>query len=448
VSRLPLRTRLTLAFALATAVVLVAVGALLYVRLGDALAEQVDDALEARAATLAPLVRANSGTPSREALGTADDEGLAQVLTADGALLASSPALRQPLLDEQALAAAREKPTLTVVNEVSSFDGADLRLRAGPIVLADSTVVLVVGASLEDREEALGGLLAQLAVVGPLALLAAALGGYLLAGAALAPVEAMRRQAILVTSESADRRLSLPFAQDEIRRLGETLNEMLGRLEAGLVRERRFVADASHELRTPLSLLQTELDLALRRPRSHAELEAALRSASEETQRLSRLADDLLVLAQADEGRLGITSADVPLGDLIATVVQRFQPRAADSARTIELAVGVLPTVVGDRLRLEQALGNLIDNALRHGGGTIRVEAARRDDRVELRVGDEGPGVPQSLLPRAFERFARADAARPQGAGLGLAIVEAIIRAHGGTVAASGAVVTIALPAR
>ena len=448
-SRLPIRARLTMAFATAMAVVLAAVGGLLYVRLGDALAEQVDDNLEARAASLAPLVRANAGTPSSGELGTADDEGLAQVLTPDGRVLASSPAsLRQPLLDEAKLAAARERPTLASIDGVSSFGGVDVRLRAGPVVLLDRTVVLVVGASLEDREEALGGLLTQLAIVGPLALIAAALGGYLLAGAALAPVEAMRLQASLVTSEGAERRLDLPAAQDEIRRLGETLNEMLGRLEAGLVRERRFVADASHELRTPLSLLQIELELALRRPRSHAELEDALRSAARETDRLSRLADDLLVLAQADEGHLGLARADVPVAELVASVVRRFQPRADAAGRRIVEVVGESPPLAGDRPRLEQAVGNLVDNALRHGSGTIRVESARRHESVELRVEDEGAGFPPALLPHAFERFSRAGEKRSQqGAGLGLAIVEAIVRAHGGTVTVSGSGVTMTLPA-
>jgi two-component system, OmpR family, sensor kinase len=313
--------------------------------------------------------------------------------------------------------------------------------------------VLVVGASLEDREEALEGLVAELFVVGPLALLLSSLAGYVLAGAALRPVEAMRRRAAEISTERPGRRLPLPRARDEIHRLGATLNAMLARLEAAFARERRFVADASHELRTPLALLRTELELALRRPRSAKDLEQALRSAAEEVDRLSTLAEDLLVLARADEGALPLRRSSIEAGELLDSVARRFALRAADEGRALDVdAPGDTP-LEADRLRLEQALGNLVDNALRYGAGTIRLDARTHDGRVELRVGDEGPGFPPEFLPRAFERFTRADEARGRGAaGLGLAIVDAIARAHGGTAqaankaAGAGALVWLTLP--
>jgi signal transduction histidine kinase len=292
----------------------------------------------------------------------------------------------------------------------------------------------------EDRDEVLASLLVLLLVVGPAALVLATGAGYLLAGAALRPVEAMRREAAAISAESSGRRLPLPEARDEVRRLGETLNEMLGRLEAGLARERRFVADASHELRTPLALLRTELELARRRPRSPEELLAALDSAAEEVERLSRLAEDLLVLARADEGLLALRTEQIELRDLLETVAGRFPQQIEVGARDGE-------TIVGDRLRLEQALGNLVDNAVRHGAGTVRVEAERRNGSLELRVSDEGSGFPPDLLPVAFERFTRGDEARERGgAGLGLAIVAAVAKAHGGQARASGSTVTIELP--
>ncbi len=157
--------------------------------------------------------------------------------------------------------------------------------------------------ALGDRDEVLASLLGLMLVVGPVALLLAAFAGYRLAGAALRPVESMRREAAEISSETSGRRLPVPEARDEVRRLGETLNEMLERLDEGLLRERRFVADAGHELRTPLALLRTELELALRRPRSPEELEAAIRSATEEVERLIRLAEALLVAGQL--GRAG-----------------------------------------------------------------------------------------------------------------------------------------------
>jgi signal transduction histidine kinase len=215
---------------------------------------------------------------------------------------------------------------------------------------------------------------------------------------------------------------------------------MLGRLEAGIARERRFVADASHELRTPLALLSTELELAQRRPRSPEELRAALDSAAEEVDRLTRLAEDLLVLARADEGQLPLRREEIQVKDLLETVAGRFN-------QNVEVGVQDGDSIVGDRLRLEQALGNLVDNARRHGAGTIRLEAERRDDRVEIRVSDEGPGFPPELLPHAFDRFTRGDEARERGGtGLGLAIVAAVAKAHGGRAHAAGSTVTIELP--
>ena len=410
-SRLPIRIRLTLVFALAMAVVLAAVGAFVYVRLGAALEEQLDENLQSRAGTLAAGVR--SGDLPRT-LPRGEDE-FAQVLGPDGAVVAATP-------------------------------GPVEREGARVLVLRADDHRVVVGVAVDDREEALADLLTQLLIGGPIALLLASAGGYLLAGAALRPVEAMRRRAGEISAYTSGHRLPLPAAHDEVSRLGETLNAMLDRLDAGLRRERRFVADASHELRTPLAILRTELELALRRPRSEPELTHSLRSASEEVERLARLAEDLLVLASSEDGRLALDESEFSLRKLLDGVARRFAARTSVEVASPEGAV------TGDRLRLEQALGNLVENALRHGAGSIRLEAAAKDGSLILRVSDEGPGFPPAFMPRAFERFSRADEARSRGgAGLGLAIVDAVARAHGGTARASnedgGAVVALVLPA-
>ncbi len=342
-----------------------------------------------------------------------------------------------------------------------------LRLRLAIVFAAASAVVLsAVGAAvyfavwealdeqiaenpatrldaLGDRDEVLASLLALMLVLGPLALLLAGLAGYRLAGAALRPVESMRREAAEISAETSGRRLPVPEAQDEVRRLGETLNEMLERLDEGLLRERRFVADAGHELRTPLSLLLTELELALRRPRSEEELQAAIRSATEEVERLIRLAEALLVLDRSGEGTLRRDEIDAH--ELLAAVARRFAARAEVEGRSLEVAAS--GRFDGDRDRLEQALGGLVDNALTHGLGTVRLEAERKDDKIVLRVSDEGPGFPDDFVARAFERLSRADEARTSGgAGLGLAIVKAVAEAHGGRAEAGGATVTIVVP--
>ncbi|MFN8187847.1 MAG: ATP-binding protein [Gaiellales bacterium] len=451
-SRVPIRIRLTLAFTLGMAIVLAGVGAFLYARLGESLRDQLDEGLEVRAEALSTLVAEGADLePSLRV--SEDDEGFTQVLGRDGSVVATSPSVGEgPLATPDELARALAAPLFLRRDDVPGLAGEPARLLLTPATGADGPVVLLVGGSLEDVEEALDGLLAQLFIAGPLALLLTSLAGYFLAAAALRPVEAMRRRAAGIGSDASGQRLPLPAARDEIHRLGETLNAMLDRLEAGIARERRFVADASHELRTPLGLLQAELELALRRPRSREELEDALRSAAEEADRLARLAEDLLVLARLDEGGLPLQRVEILPGDLLATVTRRFESRARAGGRS--LAVDAAPglEVVGDPLRLEQALGNLVDNALLHGAGTVRLEATGHDGLVELRVADEGPGFPPGFLPRAFDRFARGDEARGSGAsGLGLAIVRAIAEAHGGRARAAnlgpnGAVVTIALP--
>jgi signal transduction histidine kinase len=212
---------------------------------------------------------------------------------------------------------------------------------------------------------------------------------------------------------------------------------MLGRLEAGLQRERDFVADAGHELRTPLALLRTELELALRQGQSEEELREALRVSVEEVDRLAQLADDLLLIARYDRGRLPLRVESVDARSLLDSVVTRFQWRADEAARPLASEAPSGLTVRGDRLRLEQALGNLVDNALRYGRGRVTLHAARANGRVELAVEDQGDGFADGFAERAFERFSRAQH-EEGGAGLGLAIVRVIAEAHGGSADLSG----------
>jgi two-component system, OmpR family, sensor kinase len=440
VSRLPIRVRLTLAFALVMALVFASVGGVLYVRLGDTLDERIADTLEARTTALASTFDVTSPVVSGE-------EGLAQVLEADGSVVAgSSVAAERTLLTPEQVEQAR-LGSIVFDTEVSDVD---YRVQATPV---DDRIV-VVGEPLDDRDEALDGLLAQLFIVLPLALLVSSVLGYLVAGAALRPVEDMRRRATEISADTPERHLPLPRARDEVHRLGATLNEMLDRLDAGLARERRFVADASHELRTPLTNLRAELELASRRPRTRDELEAALRSAREEVERLVRLAEDLLVLARADDGKLPLRVDRHRASDVLDSVARRNRSRvSADGRELLASSSGDL-VVSADRERLEQALDILVDNALLHGAGTVRMDAQTEDGAVVLAVTDEGSGFPPDFLPHVFERFARADAARTAGgAGLGLAIVQAIARAHGGSAQAANAVgggarVRLVLPSR
>ena len=434
-ARVPIRLRLTLTFAAAMAAVLAGMGLFLYLRVGAALDATIDQSLRGRADEVAALVQ-RPGSGLRQAGGNRlaeQGESVAQVLRPDGAVLDSTPQLGElPLLSDPQLARAA---AATIMVERASVPGSDdpVRLLATPVQAQGGLRLVVVGASLEGRAEALESLLAQLLVGGPIALLLSSLVAYGLAAAALRPVESMRREAEAVSAAEPGRRLPLPPAHDEIARLGTTLNTMLGRLEAALARERRFVADASHELRTPLAALRTELELALRRRRTPAELEGAMRSAAEETERLSQLAEDLLVLARADGGHLPVRPEPLPAAELLADVRERYAHRAAEAGRPLEIQAEDRLRLSVDRLRAEQALGNLVENALRHGRGRILLQANRRHGRVELHVRDQGQGFPPDFLGQAFQPFSRADPARAGGgAGLGLPIVELIARAHGG----------------
>jgi two-component system, OmpR family, sensor kinase len=436
VRRLPVRLQVTLAFAAALAVVLAAAGAFVYLRLEDELTRTVDAGLRTHAAEVAAL-RRSGGELGGARPRLEEDESFALVLSRSGEVIDSTPGARDPRLTAAELRAL----PLVLEREAGTTDDEPARLLA---VAADAEVV-VAGAALDDQEEALATLLA----LGGAALLAALLlgsaAGYWAAGIALRPVEAMRAGAEAIT-DTPDRRLPVPPVDDEIGRLGATLNAMLARLEEAAAKERRFVADASHELRTPLTILKSEIDVALATDRPAEELRAALASAGDEADRLTRLAEDLLVLARAGEGALPLAPEPVAVRGLLDDAAARNRRRGE-----ISVAAPAGLTVEADRERLLQALTNMLDNALRHGAGPVELSAEDGDGSVRIAVRDHGPGFPPGFADRAFERFARPDEGRSGGgAGLGLAIVDAIARAHGGSASVApadpGARVTVTLP--
>ena len=436
---LPLRIRLALVFSIAMALVLGGAGWFAYAPVVSALYHALDQQLRGRAQDLSALIQRGGSLGTTDGRLVEQGEEFAQVLTSDGRVVDATPPLRRfPLLHGSEVGRAR-RGTLTV--DRPSVPGLDEPARMLAVPVRQN--ILIVGATRENRAEILRNLRDAFLIGGPLALLVASFAGYLLAGAALRPIESMRRRAAAISSTSLSERLPVGEANDEVSRLGETLNAMLARIEGGVARERRFVADASHQVRTPLALLTAELELALRRGRSPDELREALRAAAASTQRLSRLAEDLLLLARAEEGRVQLKTEPTDVLDVLEAVADRFGAR-----------VDAQPLVVqADRLRLEQALSNLADNARRHGDGDVMLTAHARNGVVELHVLDDGAGFPEEFIARAFERFSRAGSSDPDGSGLGLAIVDTIARAHGGEAHAAnrpegGADVWLALPVR
>jgi two-component system OmpR family sensor kinase len=392
---LPLRIRLTLLFSLAMALVLAGVGWFAYARIATDLGRALDQQLRGRAQDLSALVGHGGSLRTTDGRLVEHGESFAQLVTPDGRVVDATPPLEgRSLLDADELRRARKGDMF--VNR-SSVPGLDEPARMLAVPLGGR--VLIAGTTRENRAETLNSVRDAFLIGGPVALVLAALAGFVLAGAALRP------------------------------------------FEAGVLRERRFVADASHQLRTPLSVLTTELELAQRRARSPEELREALASAAESTAQLSYLADGLLLLAHADDGRVALKSDKLDLEDLVRRIGDRHG-----------VHVEAEPLVVtGDALRLEQALTNMVDNALRHGGGDVTLTAFGRNGQVELHVLDDGPGFGPEFVARAFERFSRADSSRPGGSGLGLAIVETVAQAHGGEAHVAnrptgGADVWVALP--
>jgi two-component system, OmpR family, sensor kinase len=447
-----LRIKLTLAFAAAMAVLLTGLGFFIYARLQAGLDDSLNQSLRSRTNDVRALVN-QADTGLADAGGARLSQaggGFAQVLQPGGRVLDQTPGLpRSPLLRPRDLARA-SRGALLITTQVRAL--GSVRLLATPVRAQDRPVVVLVGTSLKSRTAALDNLGALMLLGGPVALVLASLLGYGVSALSLRSVEAMRRRTTQLSVTEPGQRLPVPPARDELRRLALTLNEMLDRNDLAFARERRFVADASHELRSPLAILKTGLEIALDGEGSKQELRAALASADAETDRIAHLASDLLTLAQADEGRLRIEPAPLRASEAVERLQQRFAQRALAQERQIVTEVAPELIVQADPLRLEQALSNLLDNALRHGAGTVRISAARHDGKVDLHVTDDGPGLPSDFLPVAFERFTLPEQGRTSaGTGLGLAIVRSIAEAHGGEARIAnrpggGADVWIALP--
>ena len=448
--RLPIRLRLTLISAGLMAAVLVALAAFLVTRLEADLVATVDAGLRSRASVLVDRIGEGGGVSSSNL--TEGDEAFAQLVASDGSIMASSRGVTRPILSAEEVSAVGRVRFLdrTVDTGEEPVEGRLLVTRTG-----DGNV-LVVGASLEDERDALAGLTSLLVIGIPAAVALAAIVGWIVAGTALRPVERLRLEADAISASEPSRRLPVPETGDELSRLAASLNRMLGRLQEAMEQERRFVADASHELRTPLANLRAEVDLALRRARTADELGTALRSVREETERLGRLAEDLLVLARLSDDGLHLRREPTDFGRLVGETVDSFAGRAEGLG--VELVTHSDGDVVAfaDGVRLRQALGNLLDNALRSTprGGRVTAVARATSGQATLEVTDTGPGFPAEFIGRAGEGFRRPDLARDRrsgGTGLGLAIVRAIVDAHGGTLSiehavGGGARVSISLP--
>ena len=371
---------------------------------------------------------------------TGEDQSLA-VFDATGRLLASQ------LADQELQVAPapideipQEVPAFTTVTEVDDADRHRLATRVVTIHPGAQRYIIVAGHSLEDIDDELASVRAVFGAAIPVALIVAAIGGWLMARQTLAPVATMADRAGRLGAETAGKRLPVANPRDELGRLASAFNALLGRMDAAFAQQRQFMADASHELRTPIATLRTAASVTLQQPhRDEAEYRETLGIIEEQSRRLSRIVDDMFTLARADAGRYPLRTIDLYLDSLVQEVVATA--RVLATGRLVEVGARVLPEApfVGDEDLLRRMLMNLVENAVRYTpeGGTVQVSLDRRKDSYVIVVADTGAGIPAPAQSHVFERFYQGDPSRSRtdasrGAGLGLAIARWIARAHHG----------------
>ena len=459
--RLSLRARLLLAVVVLAAIGLVAANVATYSTLSSYLLDRTDSTLDQTAETLR---RPGPGGGIRSAppgtfVQVRSLDGDTVVATFSGATLpgASVPAPKLPgTVKPPALNRSQEAVRYFTVG--GAHGGPEYRVRAS-IAQADEAMLLVAS-SLRDVNSTLHRLLAIELVVTALVLAAIAGLGLWLVRLGLRPLDAIGETASAIAAGDLSRRVERAEERTEVGRLGLALNSMLARIESSFRAQeaserklRRFVADASHELRTPLSAVRAYSELydrgAAERP---DDLKRSMKGISRESERMSVLVEDLLLLARLDDGR-PLEREPVELDEVVGEAVETAQ--AVDPDRAIELHAEPA-TVLGDRVRLRQIVDNLLANVRAHtpAGTPASVSVRRKNGSAEIAVTDAGPGLDEEHLEHLFERFYRADASRSRasgGVGLGLAIVAAVAEAHGGTASASsrpgeGTTVAIALP--
>ena len=443
--KLPVRVRLTLWYSTVLLVILVGVGAFVVARLDASLVRGVDESLAARGQVIAQAIAFSDQLPvatNYSLLHAAPvQDVIAQVVDRQGRVIdrAGEDAPNKPVLDHADVArsfrATLRRTVPSPVRGAPRYRVLARHLRIG----AGRTVILIVGSEVEDVQRAVRGLVVLLLIAAPVALTLAAGGGWLLARAALRPVDVMTTAAASVDAASAQHSIPVPNTVDELSRLARTLNDMLERLHGAIAEERRFSADAAHELRTPLGIMRAEIDVALGALDARDRMWPVLESLREEVERLGRTTENLFLLAQLDEAdALPMHRTTVDLLDLEQTTRARFARNAA--GRDIELRVaGARVNVEGDPDALQQSLVNLVDNALKftEPKGSVEVSVERLNGDAIVTVSDTGIGIPVEDVARIFDRFYRVDRARSRrtgGAGLGLAIVRRLVDAHNGTI--------------
>jgi heavy metal sensor kinase len=485
-----IRVQLTLWYTAIFALLILLFSLILYTTLQAFLASGVDSALQLRAQQIAGGISNESGNiviqdvtgelPGLDATATPGEPGkgtptpkqtgntglygtqsdvnigtLVRILDEKGQTTYISPAFHALSLPPNSFTTPLHG--MSWQDTITAYNGQAVRVYS--VALSDNGTVfgvLQVGESLAQLTATLQSITIALLIITPFVLLLGAIGSYWLAKRAFRPVLQLTRTTREIKAGDLHRRVPVPRARDEVYELALTFNEMIGRLDQAFTQQRRFVADASHELRTPITVIRSITDVALEEPRDFEDCVEALSDINAETERLSHLINDLLVLARADEEQLPLEQEPVRLDLLACDVAATMEPLALE--RGIKLQVQMLSPVVvpGDTARLIQVIMGLVDNALAYtnAGGTVSLGVEVHGGLARLVVRDTGIGIAEENIAHIFERFYRADPARSRlisGSGLGLAIADRVVRAHGGSITVEsqvdqGSTFTITLP--
>ena len=460
-----LRARLFISFTALLAAALLMFGVIVWLVAREAMTNDLDDFLRSKATLLGRLVSASRLRMEpwiEQELQVQERHFMLQIFAADGGVAGKSSNLAHaiPLSDE---ARRSEHPAGNAVLETLHADGRAFRVAThprreqwgDPITLYAQALMPLDAVLARERR-----LLAWLISCGVAMLAAGALAAWHLSRQWLRSVANLEEAARgLSSAELGLRRLFVPADDAELGALAASFNHLLDRLESAHATQQRFTADASHELRTPLTVLRGEIEVALRKPRSAEDYREVLVSNKEEIERLSRLTENMLALAQVDVGDAIAQRELVNVSELCAGVTARLQGLASEKRITLqhEDSTSEPLSVNGDRIALERVVANLVENAVRYSpaGENVTVRVSKLPPWIEIQVIDTGGGIAPEHLPHLFERFYRVDKARSRvhgGSGLGLSIVNALTEAHGGSVSVTsqvghGSTFTVRLPA-
>lgn len=455
-----MRLQLTAWYGAVFATLLASLGLLVYWLLSTNLRRDAESQLATRAVQLASTLNVDeSGINFQESQLPGE---LALLYSSKGALLESSSRIYSPPV----LPAWTSQGAGKGAYETVALPDGRWLMYAGPIAASEPSAsagagagTLIIGRSLEPIYELLNQTVSVFAMVGPIVLLLACVGGYFLAGRALAPVAAITRTAQRIQAEGLGRRIGMEGREDELGKLAATFDSMLARLEETFARERRFTSDAAHELRTPLAVIRAESSLALSKSRTPDEYRRVLQVVDGESSRMGKLMGDLLTLARADVGKYHLLRKAVDLTALCQKVAAQMEVLARDKQITLTTDIAEGIRTIGDDAWLMQMLNNLLDNGIKYtqSGGWVKLTLARKKDNVAIVVEDNGIGMTEEQLAHIFDRFYRADKARGRdnsasGSGLGLAICEWIAISHGMHIGATsqignGSAFEVVLPA-